>query len=211
MEKTMKKRRLIQFILVSFITVFLILGFYFFFPHVWGEVLYPLNYQDSISKYAKEKNLDPNFVCAVIYTESRFNYDSVSGAGATGLMQIMPATGAGIAERLGEPMGNLLDPDTNIKYGTHYLREQLDKYDNDLDLVLASYNAGGGRAVAWRLYGEALPTETVGFIYKVKNTKEMYDKIYGMWWANAGAEKPNPFYQGIQNFQDFVKDLILGQ
>lgn len=204
------KRRLIQFILVSALTLILVLGFYFFFPQVWGEVLYPLNYQDSIAKYAKERNLDPNFVAAVIYTESRFNYDSVSGAGATGLMQIMPGTAAGIAERLGEPTGNLLDPDTNIKYGTQYLREQLDTYNNDVDLVLAAYNAGGGRAVAWRLYGEALPTETVGFIGKVKKTKEMYDTIYGMWWANAGVKQVNPFYQGVQNFQDFVKSLILG-
>jgi soluble lytic murein transglycosylase len=204
------KRRLIQFIIITSLTLVLILGFYFFFPQVWGEVLYPLEYQDSIAKYAKERNLDPNFVCAVIYTESRFHKDSVSGAGATGLMQIMPATGRGIADRLGEPMGNLLDPDTNIKYGTQYLREQLDTYNNDVDLVLAAYNAGGGRAVAWRLYGESLPLETVGFISKVKNTKDMYDKIYGMWWANSGAEKPNPFYQGITNFQDFVKELILG-
>ncbi len=204
------KRRLIQFIIVTFLTVILILGFYYFFPQVWGEVLYPLEFQDSIAKHAKARNLDPNFVAAVIYTESRFHPDSVSGAGATGLMQLMPATAAGVAERLGEPMGNLHDPDTNIKYGTQYLREQLDTYNNDIDLVLASYNAGGGRAVAWRLYGEALPTETVGFIGKVKNTKEMYDKIYGLWWAEPQVSRPNPFYQGIQNFQDFVKGLILG-
>jgi len=204
------KRRLAQFIIVSIVTLGLFLGFYFFFPQVWGEVLYPLNYQDAIAKYAQARNLDPNLVCAVIYTESRFNFDSVSGAGATGLMQIMPATGAGIAQRLGEPTGNLLDPDTNIRYGTTYLREQLDQYNNDLDLVLASYNAGGGRAVAWRLYGEALPRETVGFIAKVKNTKNMYDTIYGKWWAEPQVKRPNPFYQGIQNFQGFVKDLILG-
>lgn len=204
------RRRIIQFIIISVLTIILLLGFYFFFPHVWGEAIYPLDYQDSISKYAKEKNLEPNFVAAVIYTESRFHSDSVSGAGATGLMQIMPGTAAGIAERLGEPTGNLLDPDTNIKYGTQYLREQLDQYNNDLDLVLASYNAGGGRAVAWRLYGEALPYETVSFIAKVKNTKNMYDKVYGMWWAEPEVKRPNPFYLGIQNFQDFVKTLILG-
>lgn len=205
------KRRLAQFIIVSIITIGLFLGFYFFFPQVWGEALYPLNYQDSIAKYAQERNLDPNLVCAVIYTESRFNFDSVSGAGATGLMQIMPATGAGIAKRLGEPMGNLLDPDTNIKYGTTYLREQLDTYNNDLDLVLAAYNAGGGRAVAWRLYGEALPRETVGFVAKVKNTRDMYNTVYGKWWAEPTVRKTSPFYQGIQNFQNFVNDLILGK
>jgi soluble lytic murein transglycosylase len=204
-------KRFVIFAIVASVTVLLSLGFYFFYPHVWGEVLYPLEYKDSISKYAKERNLEPNFVCAVIYTESRFNYNSVSGAGATGLMQLMPATARGISQRLGEPsMGDLMDPDTNIRYGTQYLREKLDEYDNDIDLVLASYNAGGGRATAWRLYGEPLPLETVGFIAKVKNTKNMYDEVYGIWWAEPEVKKPDPFYKGINNFTDFVKELILG-
>lgn len=205
----MKKN--IQFILVSVLTVGLLLGFYFFYPHVWGEILYPLEYRDSIKKYAQEFQIDPNLVCAVIYTESRFNADSGSGAGAKGLMQIMPATGRGISERLGEKtMGNLLDPDTSIRYGTFHLREQLDQYDNNLDVVLASYNAGGGRANAWRLYGEALPRETVGYIAKVKSVKQTYDAVYGKWWAEPTVQKPSPFYQGIDNFQNFVSNIILG-
>lgn len=204
-------KRTLQFIIVSVITVGLLVGFYFFYPHVWGEILYPLDYKDSIKKYSEEFGLNPNLVAAVIYTESRFNADSSSGAGAQGLMQIMPATGRGIAERLGEkPMGNLLDPDTNIRYGTKYLREQLDQYNNDLDEVLASYNAGGGRANAWRMYGEPLPTETVYYIQKVKTVMDMYDKIYGVWWTEPEVKKPDPFYKGIQNFQDFVKSLIVG-
>ena len=202
-------KKTVQFIIVTAVTVGLFLGFYFFYPHVWGEVLYPLNYQDMIAKHAQENNLDPNLVCAVIYTESRFNADSVSGAGARGLMQIMPGTAKGIAERMGEgSVGDLLDPDTNIRYGTHYLREQLDQYNSDLDEVLASYNAGGGRANAWRMYGEPLPSQTVAYIRAVKNVRDMYDKVYGKWWAQPTVNKPSAFYQGINNFQDWVNGMI---
>jgi len=202
-------KNLIKFLISLGITAVLIVFFYVFYPHIWGEFIYPLEYKDIVSKYSKERNLDPNFVCAVIYTESHFNYDSVSGAGATGLMQLMPATAKGISERLGEAsMGDLFDPEVNIRYGTQYLIEKFDEY-GDIDVVLASYNAGGGRAMAWKLYGEALPNETVGFIAKVKNTKDLYDKVYGPWWAQPEVRRPNPFYQGILNFQDFVKGLLI--
>ncbi len=205
-------KKTVQFVVVSVLIVGLFLGFYFFYPHVWGEVLYPLKYQDFIAKYSKENNLDPNLVCAVIYTESRFNADSVSGAGAKGLMQIIPGTAKGIAERMGDQtVGNLLDPETSIRYGTHYLREQLDQYNNDLDEVLASYNAGGGRANAWRMYGEPLPTQTVGYIYSVKRVQKMYNEVYGNWWVQPTVQKPNAFYQGIDNFQNFASDLITGK
>ena len=204
-------KKTLQFIITTALTVGLLLFFYFFYPHVWGEVLYPLDYQQSIAKYAQINNLNPNLVCAVIYTESRFNADSVSGAGARGLMQIMPGTGKGIAERLGEsPMGNLLDPDTNIRYGTRYLREELDQYNNDLDEVLASYNAGGGRANAWRMYGEALPSQTVYYISNVKKVQDMYSKIYGNWWIFSDKPHPSAFYQGIVNFQTYVNGTIKG-
>jgi soluble lytic murein transglycosylase len=205
-------KKTIQFIIVTVIAIGLFLGFYYFYPHVWGEVLYPLNYQDSIKKYSLQNDLDPNLVCAVIYTESRFNADSVSGAGARGLMQVMPGTAKGISQRLGESsVGNLLDPDTSIRYGTSYLRSQLDQYNNDLDEVLASYNAGGGRANAWRMYGEALPRATVYYIANVKKVKNMYDEVYGKWWAVPEVQKPSPFYQGIDNFQNFVNTTILGK
>jgi soluble lytic murein transglycosylase len=205
-------KKTIQFLLASTLLVGALLGFYFFYPHVWGEVLYPLEYRDLIKKYSLEYQLDPNLVCAVIYTESRFNADSGSGAGAQGLMQIMPATGRGISQRIGEAtMGNLLDAETSIRYGTFHLREQLDTYNNDLDLVLASYNAGGGRAVAWRLYGEALPRETAFYLVKVKDIKNTYDTVYGKWWTEPEVKKPEPFYKGIQNFQSFVNSIIIGR
>lgn len=207
-------KRLLKFIIVLSTTVILILGFYFFFPHVWGEIVYPLDYQDSIKKYSRERNLDPNFVAALIYTESHFNPQASSGVGARGLMQIMPPTGGSIAEELGEGGYNadkLYDPDTNIRYGTYYIKGLLDKYDGNEDLALAGYNAGVGRADKWKDGVAQLPFETVFFIQKVKNTRDMYLKVYGQWAALPEVKKPNPFYHGITNFSGFVKGLILGR
>ncbi|KKQ74151.1 MAG: Soluble lytic murein transglycosylase, partial [Berkelbacteria bacterium GW2011_GWB1_38_5] len=135
-------KRTIKFIIVSFVTVALLAIFYFFFPHVWGEILYPLDYKDLIKKYSEERNLRPNFVAAVIYTESRFNPGSVSSVGALGLMQVMPGTGDSIAQEMGEKTGDLTDPETSIKYGTWYLKGLSDKYNGNTDLILAAYNAG---------------------------------------------------------------------
>ena len=203
-------RRTVIFIVVSVVTIGLLTIFYFFFPQVWGDVLYPLDYKDSIKKYAIERNLHPNFVAAVIYTESRFHTDSVSGVGAVGLMQLMPGTAAGIASNLGQPMGNLHDPETNINYGTFYLREKMDYYNNNVDLVLASYNAGSGRADSFRDYGTSLPYETVFFIQKVKGAQEMYQRIYGDWYIQ-GEGQESPVALGFSNIASFVRNLLLGQ
>ena len=202
----------VQFILVTILTIGLLLGFYYFYPHVWGEMLYPLDYQDSIKKASAEFNIDPNTICAFIYTESRFNKDSTSGAGARGLMQVMPATARGIAQELGVAnfsADQLYNPDINIRFGTYYIKGLLDQY-KDLGIAAAGYNAGRGRTDKWREGKGSLPKETVYFMQKIQNTKKMYDQVYGQWWAQPSVTKPNSFVKGVDNFQGFVKGLILG-
>ena len=204
-------RRLAKFIILSVVTVGLLAIFYFFFPHVWGELLYPLDYKDSIQKYSAERGLRPNFVCAVIYAESRFNKDSTSSVGAAGLMQIMPGTGASIAEEMGESMGDLYNPETSIKYGTWYLKGLVDKYNGNEELALAAYNAGVSRADKYQESGYALPYETVFFIQKIKDTEEMYNKVYDSWYSQSESSKRNPVTLGFSNLGDFVRTLILGR
>ena len=207
-------KKITQFAIAISVTLIVILGFYFFFPHVWGEIVYPLDYKDSIKKYSTERGLRPNFVCALIFTESRFNQDATSGVGARGLMQIMPTTGGSIAAELGEPnytADKLFDPETNIRYGTWYIKGLLDKYDGSVDLALAAYNAGSGRADSWKDGRSALPYETVFFIQKVKNTEQMYDKVHGTWGSDPEVQKPAPFTQGVNNIGNFVRGLILGK
>jgi soluble lytic murein transglycosylase-like protein len=105
-------------------------------------------------------NVDPYLIFLVMEQESHFNTHAVSPKGARGLMQLMPGTGA----RFG--MRRPHDPAQNISAGTRYLRELLNRFNNRVDLVLASYNAGEG-AVA--KFGNRVPPykETRNYVKKI--------------------------------------------
>lgn len=161
-------------------------------PHIWADLVYPLRYEAEISQAATEFNLPPPLIAGVIYTESHFNPNALSPVGARGLMQIMPATGAGIAASLGESdysHDKLYDPKINIRYGSYYLRSLLDRYSNDLDVVLVAYNGGSSVANRYQLSrATTIPLETSGFIGKVKRARDAYEKIYGSTLTqNAGS------------------------
>lgn len=155
---------------------------YYYFPHIWGDILYPLEYDGYIVKYSKEYHLDPTFVAAVIYSESRFNKDSISRMGARGLMQIMPATARTIAEKLAEADFNidqLLDPETNIRYGCWYLNYLFANYPGNQNAVLAAYNGGGAVGDRYLVAREAgIPRETSSFIKTVNFSQGIYQKLY---------------------------------
>ena len=116
-------------------------------------------YENIIQEAADKYDLNPALIRSVIETESAFNASAVSRAGATGLMQLMPA----VAENMG--VENLLDPRENIMAGAQLLRELWDQHHGNLPLVLASYNAGG-KAVA--RYGRVPPfRETQNYVKRV--------------------------------------------
>jgi soluble lytic murein transglycosylase-like protein len=117
-------------------------------------------YDDIIREAAKTYDLDPNLIHAVMQTESAFHPYAVSRAGAEGLMQLMP--------ELSDEMGvdNAFDPRDNIMGGVRYLKRLLDYYKGDLDLALASYNAGPGNV---ERYGGVPPfRETRDYVKTVK-------------------------------------------
>jgi soluble lytic murein transglycosylase-like protein len=118
-------------------------------------------YNDVISEAADQYDLDPNLIRAIIRAESAFNPFAVSRAGAQGLMQLMPA--------LAKEMEVLdpFDPRQNILAGARYLRELLDRHDGNLELAVASYNAGPG-AVA-RHKGIPPYRETRNYVKNVKS------------------------------------------
>lgn len=98
----------------------------------------PLHFQEAINAAGRQHGVDPRLISAIARRESAWNPRAVSRVGASGLMQLMPAT----AKFLG--VSDVFDPAQNIQGGTRYLRTLLDTFDGDLDLTLAAYNAGPG-------------------------------------------------------------------
>jgi soluble lytic murein transglycosylase-like protein len=111
---------------------------------------------------ARRHGLDLALVMAVMHVESRFHNFAISPAGAIGLMQILPSTGEELAHRVGIPWQGpqtLLDPATNVRLGTTYLRELSDRYRGDLRAALAAYNWGPGHVDRRIQAGTPLPSE----------------------------------------------------
>jgi len=117
-------------------------------------------YAPIIAKAAAKYQVDEKLLHAVIQTESAYDVKAVSSAGAVGLMQLMPAT----AKRYG--VSNRNNAVENIDGGTHYIKDLFKMFDSNLDLVLASYNAGEG---AVKKYNNAIPPypETQHYVKKV--------------------------------------------
>ena len=149
------------------------------------EITLPLRHEDIIRQQSAEKGLDPALVAGVIYAESKFT-DATSPAGAQGLMQITPPTAEHIAQLSGATtfeVDDLSDPDINIRYGTFYLRYLMNRYDENLVLVLAAYNAGSGNVDKWMDEGRTrvrdIPfPETKEYIKRVINARGAYAREY---------------------------------
>ena len=122
---------------------------------------FPVLYQPLVIEAARDNSLDPSLVYGVIRRESAFIADIKSGAGAVGLMQLMPATAKFVGKLRGNSSwrGDLTQPDTNIAFGSTYLRHVLDRYDNHLALALASYNAGPSRVKTWLPQSDPVPAD----------------------------------------------------
>jgi len=123
-------------------------------------------YGQEIAQAARQFSVDPALVRAVIHAESGFNPRARSNKGATGLMQLMPGT----ARMLG--VTDALQPSDNIRGGTQYLAEQLTRFNNDISLAAAAYNAGPG---AVQKYAGIPPfAETQVYVQRVKILHQRY-------------------------------------
>ena len=126
----------------------------------WGEGLQPVKYSNHVRAAAEETKVDAALIHAVIAVESGYNPAARSSAGAVGLMQLMPDT----ARRYG--VKDRLDPAQSIQGGARYLRDLKILFDNDLQLVLAAYNAGEEAVMK---FGRRIPPyrETAAYVPKV--------------------------------------------
>lgn len=154
-------------------------------------LVYPLLRRDALLARSRENRLDPALVAAVIRQESSWNPRAESGAGARGLMQIMPSVGRQIAQSRGYPIWDpalLYDPDVSLELGTAHLRAALSQ--SNLPRALAEYNAGGSRVRRWakrlgaddaELFIERIPfVETRDYVRIVMRNAELYRALYGL-------------------------------
>jgi len=139
-------------------------------------------FEPLIETEARSSGLDPALVKAVIAVESSFEPTAVSPKGALGLMQVIPPTGAryGVsADRKRSVEQKLLDPMTNIRAGTRYLRDLLAMFEGDRVLALAAYNAGEDNVDRWRREHVGIQFgETRDYVDKVERLKKLYRRAY---------------------------------
>lgn len=140
---------------------------------------FPMPFHDTVVRKSREIGLDPAYVYGLIRQESRFIMEARSGVGASGLMQVMPATARWTAKKIGMgefTPGQINDRETNITIGTNYLKLALDDFDGSMALAAAAYNAGPGRPRSWRngplmeaaIWAENVPfNETRDYVKKV--------------------------------------------
>lgn len=156
------------------------------------KYVYPLPYKDLVFALSKEYRVDPYLVYAVMRTESRCIPNATSPKGARGLMQIMPETGAWIAEKIkmnGFHSNMLYEPAVNVRLGTWYIASLEEEFDGNVVLALAAYNGGRGNVKQWKQqYGwrgnftdtAQIPyKETREYVLKVLDAYSNYKKLYG--------------------------------
>lgn len=150
---------------------------------------FPMPHKKEVLARTHDIGLDPAYVYGLIRQESRFITDARSGVGASGLMQVMPATARWTAKKIGLTgfqASQLTDRDTNIAIGTGYLKLVLDDFAGSMPMAAAAYNAGPGRPRAWRgqtgapvmeaaIWAENVPfTETRDYVKKVLANTTIY-------------------------------------
>ncbi len=176
------------------VIIFLVLIFFLKLINIKDIILkkiYVKEYSEYVYEYATEYNVDPLLVFAVIKTESNFTPNAISSSNAIGLMQLMENTAIEVSNTIEEKIDSkeeLYNPEINIKLGTKYLSELLERYNNNLNMALAAYNAGIGNVTEWVENGiikgdgsdiENIPfKETNNYVRKILNDYNMYKEIY---------------------------------
>lgn len=159
-------------------------------PLAYWRILFPEPWWETIKAESARNNLDPYLVASLIRQESEFNPSVVSYANAYGLMQLLPVVGKAMAREEGVShfqTFQLLDPEMNIRLGTRYLRQMLDKFGGVQEYALAAYNAGDARVVDWQSAGpysgidefvESIPyTQTREYVEAILRNEETYRAI----------------------------------
>lgn len=213
---------LINKIVKKAIVIMLMFALIYIAISIFFTVNYPLSYQNFIKKYSDEFNVDPYLVAAIINVESKYDKQAISNKDARGLMQITPVTARWASEVLGIEnfdVEMLFIPETNIMIGTWYLSVLCKEFDNNLQLVLAAYNAGSGNVGKWLMdenYSEdgkflrEIPfTETEEYIDKVEKNIRIYKILYEKEFESESLTGENYLVLLINNFRKVIKSLAM--
>jgi len=154
------------------------------------KVIFPVDYWPLLQRYAKERNLDPYLVAALVAQESNFDREVKSSANAWGLMQVLPSTGRSYARRLGvKPFSSkrLTEADVNVRIGTQIFADTIRRFGG-VHFALAAYNAGDSRVLAWQREKPGLAQdefiddipfpETQNYVKRILGTAEDYRSLY---------------------------------
>lgn len=151
--------------------------------YIFFNVNKALKYYPLIEQYCNEYKVDPLLITAVMKAESNFNPNAKSKKGAIGLMQLMPTTAKEISEKylnlkkFNEK--NLYNPQYNVMIGCFYIKILSDMFNNNINLVLASYNAGLGNVQKWHQENPIIEYDSYEMPFKeTKNYVSKIDKIY---------------------------------
>ncbi len=159
-------------------------------PLAYWRILFPEPWWDTIKEESAKNGLDPYLVASLMRQESEFNAGAISYANAYGLMQIEPSVGRTLARQEGIShfqAFQLLNPEINIRLGTKYLRQMMDRFGGVQEYALAAYNAGDSRVVDWQSAGpysgldefvESIPfTQTRDYVESILRNEEIYRSI----------------------------------
>ncbi len=159
-------------------------------PLAYWRILFPEAWWDTIKTESAKNGLDPYLVASLIRQESEFNPSAISYANAYGLMQLLPSVGKSLAREEGMShfeTYQLLDPETNIRLGTRYLRHMIDRFGGVQEYALAAYNAGEERVSDWQAAGpyhgidefvESIPfTQTRDYVQGILRNEDIYRSI----------------------------------
>lgn len=172
-------------------------------PLTYWRILFPEVWWDTIQAESRKNGLDPYLVASLIRQESEFNPSVVSYANAYGLMQLLPSVGKAMAREEGLThfqTFQLLDPETNIRLGTRYLRKMVEKFGGVTEYALAAYNAGDNRVADWQAAGpysgmdefvESIPfTQTREYVQAILRNIETYKAVDEFAAARARTGTP---------------------
>jgi soluble lytic murein transglycosylase len=166
------------------VAILAILPFALRVPDAVMRTIYPLRYAETIREASEENDLEPAFVAAVIYTESRFRPDVRSHQQAYGLMQLLPQSARFIQRKSGIE-GDFRNPKVNIRLGTWFLGYLNDRYHGDERLMLAAYNSGEGSVDAWTsnrgfdIKKDIPYKETREYVDRALEAQKTYTDLYG--------------------------------